>query len=598
MLRPHRALVAVLALYAGAAVFVVPTMTPAPVSDDWVYARSVELLVRDGELRVLDLSVVTLLFQVVWGSLFSLVFGLGFGAMRLSTVVLTATSGVALYGLCRELGVDRVRSGLGVAVYLFNPLAYVLGFSFMTDPQFAALLVISTYFYARGLRLGDPNTAATLAGAAVAGCAFLVRQQGALIPLAVVIYLLLARRLRPDRAGMVLFLRVVAIPAVATVLYYAWLFFIHGVPVQQESFTTAIRTAGWDGTVQLLAYLTFIEVVYLGFFTLPIVLGALVGMRRLLQLPGWGRWACFGAWLTLLSTGLVVFARGPQLRMPYVSQFVGTHGLGPADLWGGRPSLVSNPQAFALAFTVVAALSSGIFGLALARKVWAPVSPDRAAAGLALAVGLWQVIGVLPPSYHFRNWIISVDRYLLPLLPFAVVLLLWALRGVRLALPVAWAGVLVIGAFSVTATRDFLVFQDATWDLATYANRQVNIPLTRLDGGSSWDGYHLWEYSDENGIPQQSWGGPWWTNLFATATDSSFVISGSPYHYPCPVAGCGPYEVIASAEYSSWLNREPTYLYLLQRMYTPQALVPPPPYLPLLLPPDLPPPPLTAPPRP
>jgi hypothetical protein len=29
-------------------------------------------------------------------------------------------------------------------------------------------------------------------------------------------------------------------------------------------------------------------------------------------------------------------------------------------------------------------------------------------------IGIWQVIGVLPPSFHFRNWIISVDRYLLP----------------------------------------------------------------------------------------------------------------------------------------------------------------------------------------
>jgi len=425
-----------------------------------------------------------------------------------------------------------------------------------------------------------------------AGCAFLVRQQGALIPLAVVVYLLVSRRLRPDRAGLALFLRVVAIPATVTVLYYVWLFFVHGVPVQQESFTQAIARAGWGGTWELLRYLTYIEAVYLGFFTLPIVLGAVFALRHLLRMPGWGRWAFFLAWLALLTTGLIVFALGPRnypLRMPYISQFVGVHGLGPTDLWGGRRPLMADPETFQNVFTGVTAAASGVFALALARKLWAPVTPDRAAAGLALSVGLWQVVGVMPPSYHFRNWIISVDRYLLPLLPFAVVLLLWALRGVRVAMPVAWAATLLVAAYSAAATRDSLVFQDATWDLAAYANHELGISLTRLDAGASWDGYYLWEYSDTYAIPQQSWGGPWWTNLFATATDSSFVISSATDRYPCPVQPCVPYQRVAWVEYSSWLHTEPTYLFVLQRMYVPTE--------PLELPPGVPPPPTHAPPR-
>src|SRR4051794_925921 len=86
MLR-HRAVVTVLLLYALCAL-IVPTMTPVPVSDDWVYARSVEILVREHRLEIIDLSVVTLIFQIVWGGFFALLFGPTFGALRLSTLTL------------------------------------------------------------------------------------------------------------------------------------------------------------------------------------------------------------------------------------------------------------------------------------------------------------------------------------------------------------------------------------------------------------------------------------------------------------------------------------------------------------------------------
>ncbi len=565
----HQGLVFVLSLYAASAL-VVPTMTPAPVSDDWVYARSVEILLRDGDLRILDLSVVTLVFQVVWGAFFSLLFGLSFGAMRLSTIALTFLAGWALYGLCRELAVSRSRSALATAAYLFNPLAFVLSFSFMTDPQFTALLIIATRFYVRGLRPDRPDIEATLVGSGMAALAFLVRQQGALIPLAVVIYLLMTGRLtfRPTHQNVRCVATVVAIPTAATALYYLWLLFVHGVPVQQESFTQAIADAGWSGSLVLLAQMTYIEAMYLGAFALPIVAAAIFIRRpvpasateivnRLNLGSRWG-WILLGGWTALLATGLVIFGQDGR-RMPYIPQFFGlVSGLGPADLWWQRPRIFNDN--YLTWFTAACALASFVLVLALCRRVGAPSSSDRAAAGLVLAIALWQVFGIMPPSYHFRNWIISVDRYLLPLLPFAICLGFWALRDIRLNLPVAWLMVAVFAVFSVAGTRDFLVLQEATWAMArdTYI---AGVPLTQIDGGSSWDGYYLWEYSDANNIPRQTPHGPWWTNLFAHATDSTYIVSTTPYVGEV----MGPYDVIGVREYSSWLHNDPVYLFLLRR---------------------------------
>ena len=554
-------LLAVLAFYAASAV-VVPTLAPVAVGDDWVYARSVEILVHEHRLQILDLSVATLVFQVAWGALFAGLFGMTFGALRLSTVALVFLSGGALYGLCRELGVSRGRSALGAAAYLFNPLAYVLGFTFMTDPHFAALLVVATACYARGLRPGAAGRRATLAGSAVAALAFLVRQQGALIPLAVALSLLAGRRLRPDRDGVALLLRVVAIPAATAVLYSLWLAYVHGVPLQQRSFLDAAREAGWSGTWQLVRWLTFIAAMYLGFFALPIVAAALVRVPRLVRSTPPPGWVLVCAWEAVLVAGLATSAQRPgSPRMPYIPQYLNPWQLGLPDILGGRPWLFADRRILDWV-TGLCAGGSLLLALALARQIGAAPTPERAAAGLTLMVGIWQGVGVLPPSYHFRTWTISMDRYLLPLLPFAVCLGLWAMRDVRLPLPAAWMVVAAFAAFAVAGTRDHLVFQEATWELARHANR-LGVENARLDAGPAWDGYHLWKSSHANDVAPRTPNGPWWVYLFAPATDSSYVVATAPQ---------GGYDVVAEVEYSAWLLREPASLYLLRR----QGVPPPP----------------------
>ena len=104
------------------------------------------------------------------------------------------------------------------------------------------------------------------------------------------------------------------------------------------------------------------------------------------------------------------------------------------------------------------------------------------------------------------------------------------------------------------------------WDLARFANA-TGIPNDRLDAGSGWDGYHLYEYSRDQGITRarSPRGSPWWVYFYAKATDSSHVVAGK------RLPG---YVVVAERPYSSWLASEPTRLYLLRR-----PKLPPPPKL-------------------
>ncbi len=130
----------------------------------------------------------------------------------------------------------------------------------------------------------------------------------------------------------------------------------------------------------------------------------------------------------------------------------------------------------------------------------------------------------------------------------------------RLALPVAWLVVAAYAVFAVAGTRDFLVYQQALWDLARYAN-SLGIPNTRLDAGAAWDGYHLYEQSLADWHPRTPDPRPWWTGLFAPLTDSSYAVAASPVP---------DYSVVTRVEYSSWLQRNPpVYLYLLRRLDVP-----------------------------
>jgi hypothetical protein len=548
--RTHQAIVAVFAIFALAAL-IVPTLTPVAITDDWVYARSAQILLQEGRLTIFPISVASAIGQIAWGALFGLLLGPSLGVFRLSTVVLTGLGALALYALCRDLGVPRERSALGVAAYLFNPLVFILAFTFMTDPHFAALLVMATWCFSRCLTAEGIDRRFLIAGSGLAALGFLTRQQGALIPLAFLAFLLVTRRLHVDRASVVLVARVIALPAMVMVGYYLWLHASGGAGAMQAGFAREVLERGTWGTWWLLRWLTVFVLIYAGFFTLPIVAAALPQMQQATAAVSRRGWILFA----LLGMAVTVGVGALALRdvfMPYIPQFVGPSGLGPPDLLGGRPILLG--QAARVVLTVACLIASLVLALIAARAVAAPESVERSRAGLVLSILLWQFAGVFPPSYHFLGWSAgSVDRYLLPLAPLTIALALWGTRGMTLTLPAGWVVVAALALFAIAGTRDYLVFMGNVWSMAEEAVAE-GVPLDRLDAGASWDGYHLYEYGVAHNLrPRTPRGRPWWTDLFAPATDSAYVVSGA------PLPG---HEIVAERSYSSWLQREPTSIYL------------------------------------
>ncbi|HVL05292.1 MAG TPA: glycosyltransferase family 39 protein [Acidimicrobiales bacterium] len=544
-------------LGAYAATIVLLPRADIPIGDDWVYARSVRILLEEGRVQILDASVVSLVFQLLWGALFSSVLGLSFVVLRLSTVVLAAGGAIGVFGLCRALGASRGWSAVGAAAWLFNPLAYVLANSFMTDASFAALLTMAAFLYVRGLDAGRESPALVVCGSVVAALAFLTRQQGLLIPVAVVAFLLWSRRVTADRRGAALVARVAAAPLATAAVYWLWITLGHGLPEGQRMFTEELGLLWRRETPRFLAELLTVHVMYAGLFVLPVaVAAAAVAVRVIRRFPP-------GGWLLLAPTSVVVVvgvgALAVQERlMPYVPQYLATWGLGPADIQGGRPDLVSS-RSVLVAFTLVAAASAIVGAALIGRKAAGSSAPGRAGAGLLATILAAQVAGAVPPSLHFQNPVpagiltTTLDRYLLPMLPLVLCLAVWAVAGMRVPSWPAWVATAVFAVVAVGGTRDFLVFQRATWEVATAANA-AGIGNHRLEAGAQWGGEHLYQGWVDR--PPSRPDRPWWVNLFAWTTDSSFVVAT----HPLP----GHVEVERTT-YDMWLGPAENPLYLLRR---------------------------------
>ena len=539
-----------------------------PVGDDWVYARTVERFLDGGGFRILDATVVTLALQALWGAAVSSVLGFGYVALRLSTLSVVAVGAVGLYGLCRALGARRQWSALAAAAWLFNPLAYVLANSYMSDASFAGLLVLATCLYVRGLGGGGVVPRLVVAGSAAAAAAFLFRQQGALIPAAVVAYLLLTGRCHLDRDGLRTIARVTLVPVAATVAYYLWLWFVHGVPESQRQFTGELGLVWRSGTPRLLLQLLVVMVLYAGLFVLPVAASAAAGIGGLLRSFPRRAWWIAGPVVAVVVVGVTGFASDGRL-MPYVPQYVADWGIGPADLQGGRPLVAG--RWFFVVLTLAVGVAAIVVALALGRRSAETRVGDRspggatggragrAGAGMVTAILVGQVVGVLPPTFHFQNPIpsailtITLDRYLLPLLPLALALGVWAVVGMRLPSWPAWAVTGAMAVVAVAGTRDFLVFQRSTWDLAAATNR-AGVDVIHLDGGAQWDGVHL--YQDGVEVPESRGDRPWWINLFAWDLDPAYVVS------TVPLPG---YVEVRRVPYDTWLPPDDQAHLLLRR---------------------------------
>jgi len=112
-----------------------------PLGDDWSYGLAVKHLVENGRYQPTGWTMMTLITQTLWGTLFSLPFGFSFTALRFSTLSLSLAGILGTYLLGRQLGGRRFPATAIALTLVFNAIYFALSHTFMTDVHFLALTV-------------------------------------------------------------------------------------------------------------------------------------------------------------------------------------------------------------------------------------------------------------------------------------------------------------------------------------------------------------------------------------------------------------------------------------------------------------------------
>lgn len=517
-----------------------------PLNDDWAYAASVKKLLS-GNLVIPDWSAANIASQIVWGAIFSKLFGFSYTVLRVSTLVLGLVGVIYSFRLMRELGLSSTISVMGALTLAVNPIYFALSNTFMTDVPFFAFSILALFYLVRAFH-SDAWIDICL-GTIAAVIALLVRQVGFAIPLAFALSYMIGRRLSTDSLLKALTPLILCI--VVQISFKAWLDWAGQTPTMYGHQIQLIIDALSLPIFSILASYgknALIIVTYLAVFASPILIYMLCARATKMTNREKVIIFIFAAllWLALLR------------NFPLIGNILNRYGIGPMLQHGSigydLPSAVKWIWRVIGFFVAI----SGCILLYLTHQsikhIWVNVRCHKFInVRLPIFFGAITVIYLLP--------IVSspgiFDRYLL--LPFLTTILFLVSCGYVLPIGDAHSKKVnklvflligTIGMISIAMVHDYLSWNRARWEALSDLVVKQGITPNRIDGGFEFNGAYL--YSKSNTKPDAK---GWWV------VDNEYLIANNKEEL---IATEG-YAVQAQYPTNSWLSFSPNNIFVLHK---------------------------------
>jgi len=537
----------------GLTLALVPPTGEFPLNDDWVYAQAVKDWMETGHYDGHLFSTAAFVGQAWWGRLFCELFGFSFLSLRWSTLVLWLAGAWATSLAALVLGAKNRNAALAGGLVIANPLMMNLGYTFMTDVPFVALMAISGLFYLRAIQ--HPAWQWIVLGSLFGAAALLTRQFAVLLPAAYVLASCPWEARWRQRATIPLLIAF-ALPWVAAIgllkmlpshaaeMGYAWNPSLLGDTMGERIFG-AFKFYG-------------VSMTYLGLFCLPLVLGAMVYWLRFKE-GVWQRRA-IGFALVMLPLAAAVCWSEPR-RIPFLGNMIFDTGVGPMTLrgilmgsylwrpveiggWWWIPTLLG---LIAACWMIAGSLRWGVLIPGDGRR---PLRDARRRQQCFLMI--WAVLMVVS-LYH--PWVpIRFDRYLIGALVPVLLLVAIAPSGKsRLNGIIAWGSFGLLYAFSVLCLQDYMAWNTTRWAIANRLIKEQGVPPEHIDGGYEFNGWLTSPYYIERqGAGAFLNAGPmgWWV------VEDRYAISW------LPRAG---FDKVEEVPYGSWLAGDKGKLWLLKK---------------------------------
>jgi hypothetical protein len=484
-------LMALVVIFIGSVAFV-GVSGDFPLRDDWSFAIATRTLVATHIWMPHGWSSMTLISNALWAAPICAASPCGFDDLRLTTLLASLVLFSATFFLVRLNGKGTALPLLAAFLVAFNPIAYALSFTFMTDILFSALLTISALLFIASLERDSPTLAALATAAALA--ATFSRQLGLCVPLAY----FLTRLLQTGDWRRKL------VPALLPLLICAASLWLYNVWLRETGKAPPFYNKPTDFSLDPLHILRQISVnpivalLYLGLFSLPMLLLT----RRPTVVPNAHRWlsrvplaAATGAAFVAIVAMVI-----RQRIMPLGHDVIVQQGIGPLALRDATVLELPNVPPLSSTFWIAVTLLSlyGMFELAYRVAIHAVnlVSTWRQkGVGPSEAPALFAAIAIL--AYLAPVMAITMfDRYLVPLLPLTLFFL------TNVSAPASFERHRVLAAatlclasavFTVLAMHDYMGWNRARWAAIADLEKAGVAGPANLDGGFEYNG--LFSYS-------------------------------------------------------------------------------------------------------
>ncbi len=447
-------------------------------NDDWSYSHVALRLAQTGHFQYNGWGSPTIVFQSLWGALFIRLFGFSFNVLRLASLPFSLGFVALTYLLSRLVGLRRELSLVSAISLAVAPLFLPLAASFMTEPYSCFLSLLCVYAAICSAESEGQRPAVyfllLLTTAGILGGSN--RQTVWAAPVTLIPYLCWVRR--RDR-------RFLLIGAACYAAVFAAMAFVVANFSQKYSPLELSRRK-----LLLLAYSNGVAAYHLllslGMVCILLSLPALlcfssqwkrIPIRRLLPLLllalflfDYLRSGLGTGWGTVPFSGNLLTLRGLLGRW--------------VDGLGYRPVLFGHWVSDCLTYFLLLAITLATY-LTLTRCNIRALMTLRPSSAI-LCLFILSYLPFLVPGALLR---LSFDRYVLPVLPVVLILILLPVQAMSLRVPFAvWACLAVFAAYAVVTTHDYYAGLQARAEAAKQAEL-LGIPADHISAGFERDGW-------------------------------------------------------------------------------------------------------------
>lgn len=462
---------ALLAVWAAAIAIIQPRGN-FPMIDDWDFAIATWNFAHTGHFHFTEFTAVSLRAMVVWGALWTRLFGESFDVLRASTLTLSAITIAVVHRTLVRANIGSFARVVATLALLFHPIFLWASCTYMTDVPFVCVQAIAFYCFMRAFT--EERAGFAVAGTVAVLVSCFIRQNGIFALAAVIVVAWFMRR------------RLLGAIAASGVAAFGVVFLTHRDWMSGTPAMFAIHYQMWGESsfrlpeqIALMYHYAAFNAVNCALFFLPLTLPLVAAVR-----PVRGK-ILLGVIAALLLFRTIDLARDGYL-IPYMSREQHSDLLPGAlvfDFGLGTPMLfdtfnLGHDYPFTMPHAARVTLTCGVALLAIA-LVWSLARTRSAQPAHRLALA-WAVCGtcvLFASGYYYDRYSLDSAWTVAVALPFV---LPWDRRAVRVLAAVA---LLIAATLSTIGVQENFAWNRARWRAFDDLRRQ-GIDERQIDAGA------------------------------------------------------------------------------------------------------------------